>query len=87
MQSNHLNQTAQKYSAQPFSISLLEESLRVRLEAFAFEDRELFEYSAENDLSVLQNQLELQLLQIKYLLNEIDTVHLLKKHKLVPEQK
>ena len=47
----------------------------------------MFEYTAQRDLSALQNQLELQLLQIKYLLNEIDTVHLLKKHQFVPEQK
>jgi hypothetical protein len=87
MQGKDLNQVAQNSSALPFSISLLEESLRVRLEAFAFEDREMFEYTAQRDLSTLQNQLELQLLQIKYLLNEIDTVHLLKKQPFIHEQK
>lgn len=78
MQGKNLNPVAQNSNASQLSISLLEESLRARLEAFAFEGREVFEYGAQNDLYALQNQLELQLLQIKYLLNELQAVHLLK---------
>ena len=67
MQDKHLNSS----SAHMPSIDLLEEGLRVRLEAFGLDDQAIFNYSAQTSLDHLESHLELQQIQLNFLLNEV----------------
>ena len=78
MQVTELNQEAQNTGDASFSIELLEDSLRLRLDALAFDAKEVFEYSAKRNLDSLQQQLELQFLQLPALLNEMRALNWLK---------
>ncbi len=63
------------------SVSLFEESLRGRLEAFSLDAQAALEHSIQTDLITLQEQLELQQIQLRYLLNEIHLLHWLREVK------
>ena len=66
------------------SIALFEESLRERLEAFALDAQEALGYSMQTDMETLQERLELQMNQLRHLINEIRLLHWL--HSMNKEQ-
>ena len=57
------------------SIAMFEESLRERLEAFALDAQEALGYSMQTDIETLQECLELQMNQLRHLINEVRLLH------------
>ena len=60
------------------SLSLFEESLRVRLEEFALDAQIPLDHYLKADLETVQEQIELQMHQLRFLLNEIRLLEMLK---------
>ena len=60
------------------SVDMFEESLRVRLEAFALDAQDALGYSIQTDTETLKERLELQMSQLSHLINEVNLLHWLK---------
>jgi hypothetical protein len=75
MQDKNLNSS---FAHMP-SLEMFEEGLRVRLEAFALDDQAVCNYSAQTDLDTLESHLELQQIQLNFLLNDIRCLRWIKR--------
>lgn len=60
------------------SVDMFEESLRVRLEAFALDAQGALGFSIQTDTETLKERLELQMSQLSHLINEVNLLHWLK---------
>ena len=61
------------------SLALFEQSIRVRLEALALDADLPLECYQNADLDAVQENLEMQLLQLQFLLNEVHLLQTLKR--------
>jgi hypothetical protein len=75
LQDNNLNSS----SAHMPSLDMFEEALRVRLEAFALDDQAICTFSAQAGLDALESHLELQQIQLNFLLNDIRCLRWIKR--------
>ena len=71
MQVRDLNVEVQNSSAHQPSVSLLEQSLRARVEAFAFDAQEMFDMSENNDLHTLIDQIDARIQELVFLRNDV----------------
>ena len=71
MQVRDLNAEVQNSSAHQPSVSLLEQSLKARVEAFAFDVQEMFEMSENNDLHTLIDQIDARIQELVFLRNDV----------------
>ena len=71
MQVRDLNVEVQNSSAHQPSVSLLEQSLKARVEAFAFDVQEMFDMSENHDLYTLIDQIDARIQELGFLRNDV----------------
>lgn len=71
MQVRDLNAEVQNSSTNQPSVSLLEQSLKARVEAFAFDIQEMHDISENNDLHTLIDQIDARIQELVFLRNDV----------------
>ncbi|HAS46255.1 MAG TPA: hypothetical protein DCS93_37590 [Microscillaceae bacterium] len=78
MQVSTINLSTQSKAATTIDVDLLEQAFQARLEAFALNAHQPLDHYQEQDLPRTAECLEMALLELRFLLNEIKLLGLLK---------